>query len=421
MKKQNKLTANLGLKIASLLFAVVLWLVITNINDPLRTLRFYDVPVRMVNTDYVTDNNRMYEVLDNTDVVDVVVTAPRSVIDSLSNDNVTATADFKNITEDNLVPISLACNKYPKNIESIVGDITAVELNIENKMSKNLLIKPLTIGTPEDGYLVGETTIGKNQVKVSGPESIVDKISKAQVTVDVENATNQVSTSAEVKLYNEDDEEIPKQKLTCNINTVDVKVEILSTGKVSFSIITAGEPAEGYLPTGDIEISPSELSVAGKTNIVSELSTIDLGEIDLTGATGDVVKEIALEEFLPDGVSVRDDNLVENITAVAKVERIIAREFTIPNSNIRFINIPEGYAVEVADFEKDTVVELSGLAVNINGLTGADLNPVVDCSALFESEEDWKAGTVNGHLTLNVGDKVKVRQEDKLNILITER
>jgi len=41
----KKLTSNWGLKLASVVFAAILWFLITNINDPVVSQTFYDVPV----------------------------------------------------------------------------------------------------------------------------------------------------------------------------------------------------------------------------------------------------------------------------------------------------------------------------------------------------------------------------------------
>ena len=38
----KKLTSNWGLKLASLIFAVVVWFLVTNINDPITSVRFKD-------------------------------------------------------------------------------------------------------------------------------------------------------------------------------------------------------------------------------------------------------------------------------------------------------------------------------------------------------------------------------------------
>ena len=53
--KKFRLTANWGLKLASLIFAAVLWFLVTNINNPIVTVRFGNVPVTIKNASLITD------------------------------------------------------------------------------------------------------------------------------------------------------------------------------------------------------------------------------------------------------------------------------------------------------------------------------------------------------------------------------
>ena len=110
---KNRLTKNWGLKLGSFLFAVALWIIVTNINDPVVPYKVSDVPVTIRNANLITDKGQIYEVLDGTDVIDVVtITAPRSIIDSLDKSNVVAVADMNDLTSLNTISIKLSTNKY---------------------------------------------------------------------------------------------------------------------------------------------------------------------------------------------------------------------------------------------------------------------------------------------------------------------
>ena len=115
MKNLN-LTANLGLKIASLFFAALLWFLVTNISDPVDSVRFSNVQVTLRNSNSITDNNQVYQVLEDSDVLSTVtVYAPRSIVDSLSRENIVAYADLENTTNIDgtyYVAIQLDTNKY---------------------------------------------------------------------------------------------------------------------------------------------------------------------------------------------------------------------------------------------------------------------------------------------------------------------
>ena len=143
--KKRRLTANWGLKLASLIFAAVLWFLVTNINDPVVTVRFGNVPVTLKNTDTITDAGDVYQVLDNTDVIGTVtILAPRSIADSFSKDNIVAVADLDNLTTRNTANIQLSVNKYSNEIDNISGSIDTVKLNIEKKKTATL---PLVAST----------------------------------------------------------------------------------------------------------------------------------------------------------------------------------------------------------------------------------------------------------------------------------
>ena len=108
---------NWGLKLASLLFAFMLWFIVINITDPQKEQPFKNVPVKLVNTDILTEEGLVYEVLDDTDVISTVtVYAPRTVIEELEAGDLVAEADIKDLTVANTVPIKIRSTRYSDKI-----------------------------------------------------------------------------------------------------------------------------------------------------------------------------------------------------------------------------------------------------------------------------------------------------------------
>ena len=141
MKKTNKLWNNLGLKIMAVIFSILLWLVAVNINDPVERKVFRDVRVETRNTNLLTDENKLYKVLDDTDTVTVTVRASRSVLENINVSDITATADFSELSFTNTVPIRLSVNKYiDKQIEDISGSVDSMKLEVEDKKEKQIVI-----------------------------------------------------------------------------------------------------------------------------------------------------------------------------------------------------------------------------------------------------------------------------------------
>ena len=53
MKTRPKILNNIGLKLFAFAFAFILWLLVTNYNDPVIETRIYDVPVQLLHTDLI--------------------------------------------------------------------------------------------------------------------------------------------------------------------------------------------------------------------------------------------------------------------------------------------------------------------------------------------------------------------------------
>ena len=233
---KNRITRNWGLKLVSFLFAVVLWVIVTNINDPSTPWRVSDVPVTIRNMELITERGQICEVLDGTDRIDsVVIYAPRSIIDSLSDSNVVAIADVKDLTSLDTIPIKLSTNKYNDKLDSIKGSIDTVRLNIENKQIRSFPLKASVTGEVGDGFMVGDVSTEQNLLRVSGPESVVSRITKAQAEVDVSGFTGNIGTDTDIRLYDANGIEVSSPNLERSMTKVRVNVEILEKKTVPVS------------------------------------------------------------------------------------------------------------------------------------------------------------------------------------------
>ena len=108
---KNKLTRNIGLKIASVFFAIILWMVVTSVNNPINTKTYDNIPVKLLNTELITESGQIYEVLEDTDVIGrVTIRAPRTVLSEIKEENVIATADVAELSSLDTISIKLTTN-----------------------------------------------------------------------------------------------------------------------------------------------------------------------------------------------------------------------------------------------------------------------------------------------------------------------
>lgn len=424
MKK--KLTENLGLKIGSVLFAALLWLLVTNINNPATTHRVNNVRVTIINGEVLTSQGKMYEVLDDSDVLDyVAITGPKTVMSNISGGDLVAIADMNKLTADNTIPIELSTVQYNESLDSIRASSGVVKLRVEDRKSISIPLKAGTSGTLQEGYIVGDVTTDQNLVRVSGPESVISMIETAEVNVGIAGFTGDIGTNAEIKLYDANGKEVPKDKLTMNISTVGVNVEILGTKSIPLRFAASGTPANGYRATGVVSSSPESVLLAGKGSVLRNLSVIEIPdtEIDITGATGDVTTTVDIRPYLSGSVEMADAEFDGNVSVTVKVEQEVTRSITISESNIVIENLPEQYEGVISTYEEEFPIQVRGLAEEVNALDASQIRGVVDINRLLETGviEELGEGYYDINLSFNLPDTVSLRENITVRLNIRER
>lgn len=423
---KNKLLRNWGLKLCSFLIAAVLWLIVTNINDPVGTFRIYNVPVVLQNTDLITDSGQVYEVLDHTDVIDVVtIQAKRSIIDSLDESNIIAVADVSELTNLNTVAISLSTNKYNDKLESIRGNIDKVKLNIEDEKTKTLPLRAVTIGTVKEGYMVGDISTEQNLIEITGPESVISQVKRATVTVNVSGFTNNIGTDSPIRLYDENDKIIDVDSIVKNINKVRVTVEILELKTVGINWKFTGTPGRGYMATGEIQAGRNSVTIAGRSKTIANINSIEIPEtiLDITGATESLEALVDLTDYLPEGVVLAEEDFKGRVNVTVVVEPVVERVVSIDMNRIQILNVPEGFEVEIDTEEDAHDITLVGLERDLNALDFSTIQASVDIAALMEDEglTSMSAGYYTTDLVYSLENSaVTVRDTSSIRLIITE-
>ncbi|MBD5455748.1 MAG: hypothetical protein HDR23_04635 [Lachnospiraceae bacterium] len=399
---KNKLTANISLKIVSLLFAFLIWLVVNNINDPIIERYYMNIPVKLLNTELITDSGQVYEVLDDTTVIDrVTVWAPRSVFSSLSAGNIVATADVNELSSLDTIRINLTTNLNVNDIEKIEGSIDTVKLHIENLRTKSLALKATVSGSVEEGYLLGEITPDQNLVRVSGPESIISQVSKAVADVPVTGFTSDIADNAEIKLYDSEDNLIQDSRITQNIKSVGVKVSLYRTMEVPIYFSTTGTPAAGYKVLGEIEGSIDRVMIAGKENALKNINSIEVSgeKLDISGLREDFVTEISLRDYLPENVFLADSSQ-NKVEVTAHIQSQITRNLVVSGDSVDVVNVPEGYRATIEELEENIDIGVQGFAADVSGIRGAELKGRVDILKWMADED--MAEPIEGYYQVEV-------------------
>lgn len=418
------LTKNLGLKIASLLLACILWFVIAQVGNPRDTKSFNNIPVVLVNTELFDAENKVYEVLDNTDVVRVTISAPISILSNLRTSDIIAEADVSKLTDINTIAIRYSIQNADVSADSISGDHEAVRLNVEEKSTKWIRVEHGTVGQVADGYIVYAETPDQTLIEVSGPESVISQVSYAKIELDVTGASANMSANVLVELYDKDNELMDQSNIKKNTDQIHMYVEILSTKEVGVNVKVGGDPEEGYLLTGETESSITSIVVAGTKFQLLSLNqiTIPASAIDATGKEEDFVTTVDLRDYLPNNVKIADSssNTVTEITVRVEPEK--QKTILVPVQNITIQNAPEDKDFVLDIDPSEYSFQVSGLERNLDEVRGGSVQAIVDVKAWMDEKnvKTLNDGTHEIPITLLMGEEIRVLNEQKARVKVSK-
>lgn len=385
---KNRLTRNIGLKIISLLASILIWAIVTTVSDPAVTQSFYNIPVKLLNTDTITDSARVYEVLDNSDVISkVTIKAARSVIVNIDEEDIIATADVNDLSSLDTVSIKLSTTKNPEQLINITGSSDTVKLDIQNKKTKTLALDMDIIGNPEESYVITDKDTSQNLVKISGAESVVDSIAYAAVEIDVTGFKKDIGTNAEIKLYDSDKKPINTNKVTLNMRSAGVTVKIAKAKEVPIFFTAEGEAAPGYCAVGEVDSDRDTIYVYGKEETIENLTEIRIPQdaINIADLRSNFVTQVDVKQYLPSGIYLVDA-ADSKYTVTVHIEAEATKHIGLTDADIKIAEIPAGYKATIG-IDEGTIIDLVGLNDVLSKLNKDNIDATINVAKYFESQE----------------------------------
>lgn len=415
------LTRNLGLKLASLLLAFVLWFLVAQIYDPKDTVTFNNIQVRLINTELLDEEGKVYEVLDNSNLVRVTVTGPQSIVKSeLRKSDIVAEADMSKLTDINTIAITYYCENISNDSVEIKGNHDSVRLNVEDKTSKWIKLESNTIGDVASGYMIGNVTLDQTNIEVTGPKSAISQVDHAGVDINVTDSTTSLSANVDIKLYDADDNELVLESVKKNVDSAYMTVEVLATKEVPVEIEYMGVPEDGYMATGEVESSVPTVRIAGTVSTLVGISAITVPEdrMNITGQSDNLVDIINLKEYLPANVRLADKSFDGKITATVYIEPIVSKDLTVAAENISVTGVPDGMEAEITSTAEEYNITVSGLSRDVSILHDSSVTGILNLTQWMEDNgvEELTPGTYTIPVTFNLAEDITVTPDINIHI-----
>ena len=426
--KKRKLTDNLSLKIMSVAIAIVVWLIVVNIDNPVGTNYYTITDVELINKEYVESSDTIGKMCmpeENQDSVKVAITASKKVRDRIRLSDITAVADLQQAvsldTDPVMVPITVTClasGVLPSDIKVTPQNLT---VNLDEKETQEFVVNVSKGDTkPGKDYEVGSLTASPEKIRITGPKTLVNKIDKVNATIALDGNTEDYTQEVNLTIYDKNQEALSESEM--NSLRIENNAKVVVTAKlwkirtgVKIAAGYVGTPAGGY-QVGSVKTVPDTISVAGNTEGLESLSendnmiTIPTDRIDISGESKDVERKISLKNLLPDNVKLTSDSS-EDVWVTVSILPVGSQEFNLPTKNIEVKNKPDNLQV---------TFETAQIALRIKSESEdlEDLNINEDVKAEIDLK-DKEAGNYKVPVKLSLPDGYEMVEDVYTEVVIS--
>ncbi|MCL1918225.1 MAG: CdaR family protein [Peptococcaceae bacterium] len=292
IKIRHLFSRNIGYKIFSVVCAVIVWFVVTGQAETFSFLGTKTVPVQVE----LRNTPANLIVLNELPTIHVDVSAQNS------DKEIHAYIDLENAA----INTDTGPTSYTIKVDPGEGGTvkkvspSTLPLDIDKLSDKSMHVETQIIGKPAKGYVAGDPILTPSEVVVRGPQSIIDKMEKVGVEVNIDGADSTLRTSRPIvykdfgvfNIFSPDPE---YKRLTALTGAVDVIVPIYEAGSISkivpLSVTIDGTVANGY-EVLSAEPLPAVITLIGPEQTLAEISEVHLGALSVDDLNSSKVFDI---------------------------------------------------------------------------------------------------------------------------------
>ena len=372
--------SNKFLMVLSVLLALIVWFLMAFTNTEEYPVAIRDVPVTIKLPEAYQEAG-LKAFVDQEQTVTVYIKGNSLSVHNVTKDDLQVETLFSsNISEgsNNIATLSVKKVGYVTDFEVDRIEPCLIQVMVDYSGEKTFQIDTSGIkGSSVEGYYSSTPVASPETVKVSGPQSIIDSISSVTVgEKDLSSATETTLFTADLQFLDANGNQISQDKmsrLTLSTETADVTVPILLRKTLSITPSFINLPSGIPKDSGRIILSPNSIEVAGTTDELESLTSIELEPVDFTQinlSNTSIKVPVSLPRGLKNLQGIQDVTIDFNLTGFS------SRTFTA--DHFRFTNVPDGYEAEVTTSSVDVTVV--GLSDEISALTEGKIIGTVDLS-----------------------------------------
>ncbi len=370
----EKIIAELRTFLLAFVLALAVWISAVTSTDPDEVRVFPSaVPLEIVGME-----SGLVSLEKLPDKVQVTLRAPRSVWQELlaSPQSVRAVLDLTGLGEGTHT-IKVRLQIAPGPVRVIGVSPSSVTLTLENVLSRQISLEAVVSGQPAIGYQAGSITLEPSQVIVSGPQSLVSRVARLKVEVNLNGVRETIDRTLPIQALDEKGQTISGiNLLPANAHIVIPIQQMGGYRDAVVKVVVRGQVANGYHLSGISVFPPIVTLYSENPQLISGLpGVIETEPLDLSGLKENLTTRLGL--LLPAGISVIGDQSVLVQVNVAALESSL----TLTNQPITITGLAPNLSATLTPSIVDII--LSGPLPLLNALRPQeDVRIFVDLSNL---------------------------------------
>lgn len=392
-------TRNLGLKIISLVFAVLLWAYVLVVLNPVRTKNISDVAISLEGYNDLLSRN-LIVVDQDLGMANVSVNAEITNHASLEASRITCRASLSTIMEAGTfrLPVSATVQGNLGSVSEVSPSMVTVE--VDKLVKKTVPVKVIYEGTLPEGYEVLSESYSST-LTVEGASRFVESAVRAVATVDLTDKTADINETVKVVFYDAAGEEVNVVTRTGDAPSVLVYVSISAVKKVPvlpqlnlldeeyYDVSTQSKPEYVYI-YGDVEVLNTVQEVLTENVVLEEEAGIQSLETIL---------------ILPEGVSLKSGQSSKVKLTVTVTEKEGEKEIQIP---LKVKGLAEGFHLG-ENVPATVTVVARGKMKELNKLGAENLTATADLTGRIAGDHEitpvLELVNVNGYESITLEPK----------------
>lgn len=363
--------------LVSFVTAVAIWTIVVTFFSTEARVVIEDVPI---NVDY---NSNSYTSLgleiiqQDIETIDVTVSGPRSVVGSLTKDDIIVYPQFANVHTTGKYELALNAIKVSAVMEFQIESISSYQMTasfdrvIEQTFDVDVDVSNITIASE---YMVDKIYTTPQTVTIKGPENAVNMISKVIAVTQPQEINQSVVVPAEIELYDENGARLDESQFTFEQTEFTITIPVLKEITVPVKVEFINVPPGFDVSMLNMTLSNTEINIAVPSKDADSVTDFVIGYIDVKTLTFD--SPYVFDVILPTGY--KNMSEIGEITAVVSSENIVSK--TVNVKEIKVINQGQ-HNIEVLT-QNISEVEIVGQKDAVESLSDGAVIAQIDISKL---------------------------------------